>query len=80
LALAAASAVSISAARTRAKLDDTGLARSSVTESLLSRAAEDATSTRDGVTCLGLGTTETPPLSVQELSDELGGDDEVSPC
>ena len=52
LAPEAVSAVAIADARAWAKVKDTGLARSPVTDSLLSRSAENATSTKEGVTCL----------------------------
>ena len=71
LSSAAASAVAIAAVRAWVKREDTGLARSPVTENLLSRAAEDATSTKEGVTCLFPVTTVTSPRSELEAKDEL---------
>ena len=47
------------------------MARSPVTESLLSLFAEDATSTKEGVTCLFPVTTVTSPRSELEAEDEL---------
>ena len=64
LASAAASVVATAAVRAWAKVEDTGLAPSPVTESLLSRSAEDATSTKEGVTFLCPVTTVTSPRSV----------------
>ena len=49
----------------------TGLARSPVTERLLSRSAEDATSIKELVTCLFPVTTVTSPRSELEAEDGL---------
>ena len=76
LASAAASAVAIAQARAWANVEDTDLARSSVTNSLLSLSAEDAISTKEEVTCLFPATTVTSPLSVLEAEDELNEVDE----
>ena len=48
-----------------------GLARSPVTEHLLSRSAEDATSIKEGVTCHFPVTTVTSPRSELEAEDGL---------
>ena len=53
------------------KVEDTGLAWPPVTESLLSRSAEDATSTKEGVTSLFPVSTVTLPRSGLEAEDEL---------
>ena len=79
LAFATASAVAIAAARACAHVEDTGLARSPVTDSLLSRSAEDATSTKEEVTCLFPATTVTSPWSVLEAEDKLKEVDEPYP-
>ena len=79
LASAAASAVDIAAVRAWAKVEDTGLARSPVTERLLSRAAEDGTSTKEGVTCLFPVTTVTSPWFVLEAEDDLKEEEEPYP-
>ena len=79
LASAAASAVAIAQARAWANVEDTDLARSSVTNSLLSLSAEDAISTKEEVTCLFPATTVTSPLSVVEAEDELNEVDEPYP-
>ena len=72
-------AVAIAEARTRAKVEDTGLARSSVTDRLLSRSAEDTTSTKEGITCLFPATTVTLPWSELEPEDEWKELDESYP-
>ena len=79
LASAAASAVAIAEVRARAKVEDTGLARSSVTDSLLRRSAEDATSTKEGFTCRFPATTAASPWSVLVSADELKEADEPHP-
>ena len=78
LASAPASAVAI-AARAWAIVEDTSLAPSPVTESFLSRSAEDATSTKEGVTCLFPATTVTSPWCALEEEVELKEDDEPYP-
>ena len=79
LASATAWAVTIAAERSWANVEDTGLAWSPVTDSLLSRSAEDAKSTKEGVTCLFSATTVTSPWSVLEVEYELKEVDEPYP-
>ena len=76
LASAAASAVAIAAARAWAEVECTGLARSPVTESLLSRSAEEATFTKEGVTYHFPVTTVTSPWSALKEEVKLKEDDE----
>ena len=54
-------------------------ARASGTDSLLRRSAEDAASTKEGVTYLFPATTVTSPLCVLEAEDELNEIDESYP-
>ena len=79
LASAAALAVAIAAVRAWAKVEDTGLVRSPGTESLLSRSADDATSTKEGFPCPFPVTTITSPWSALEEEVELKEDDEPYP-
>ena len=79
LTSAAASAVAIAEVRAPAAVEDTGLVQSSVTDSLLRRSAEDAASTREGVTRLIPATTVTSPWFVREAEDELKEVDEPYP-
>ena len=69
----------IAAVRAWAKVEDTGLARSPVTESLLSRSAEDATSTKEGAIRLFPVTTVTSPWSMFKAEDELKEEEEPLP-
>ena len=69
-ASAAASVVAIAVVQARAKSEDAGFTRSSVKEFLLRRSPEDATSTRERVTCL-LHATHSTTWSVLEPADEL---------
>ena len=55
----------------RAKSENTGLTRSSITVIFLRHSAGDATSTKEGVTCLLHVTTATSPRSVLDSADEL---------
>ena len=79
MASAAASAVSIAEVRARAESEDTGLTRSSLTVILL-RCSAEATSTKEGVTCLFSVTTVTSPLSVLDSADELKEPEGPYPC
>ena len=76
LASAAASAVAIAVVSAWANVEDTGLAQSPVTERFFSRSAKDATSTKEGVTCLFSVTTVTSLRSKLEAEDELKEEEE----
>ena len=71
LTSAAASAAAIAEVRACAEREDTGMARSPDTVSLLSFSAEDATFTKEGVACLFPVSTVTAPRSELEAEDEL---------
>ena len=63
----------------RAKVEDTDLVRSSVTDSLLRRLAENATFTKEGDTFFFPTTTVTSQWPVLEPADELKELDEAYP-